>query len=79
MRFTAWLWSQVEDLGPEAGFAKVCWTDVNNGCASTKFSVNDWVRHFDEKHPDKKDILVSQLLISFAEYKRSSVLQEKIR
>jgi hypothetical protein len=79
MKYTAWLWRQLEDVGPGHAFAKVCWDDVNNGCASTKFSANDWLLHFEEKHSDKKDKLISQLLISFAEYQKASVLHEKIR
>ena len=74
MRYTTWLWSQVEDLGADAGFAKTCWDDVNNGCASGKFSARDWMSHFDEKHPDKKDILISQLIKSVNDYHKS-VLQ----
>lgn len=69
MRFSEWLWFQVEDLGADAGFAKVCWEDVNNGCASSKFSSSEWVNHFAEKHKDNKDILIQRLIQSFHEYK----------
>lgn len=72
MRYTEWLWNQVEDLGSAAGFAKICWDDVNNGCASPKFSSGQWIKHFDEKHKDNRDILMYQLVQSFSEYKKST-------
>ena len=71
MRFTSWLWEQVEDLGKDSGFAKVAWDDVNTGCALPTYSASDWIKHFEKKHPDTKEALVKQLFISFQEYKRS--------
>ena len=72
MRYTEWLWSQVEDLGADSGFAKTCWDDVNNGCASPKFSSGEWVKHFNEKHKDNRDILVHRLIQSFDEFKKAT-------
>ena len=72
MRFSEWLWFQVEDLGAESGFAKTCWDDVNNWCASLKFSSSEWVKHFDEKHKDNRDILIQKLIQSFHEYKKAT-------
>jgi hypothetical protein len=71
MRFTSWLWNQVDDLGDQAGFARVAWNDVNNGCASAAFSASDWIRHFDEKHYDNRSDLTYQLFVSFQEYKKA--------
>ena len=65
------MWQQVEDLGKDAGFSEVCWNDANNGCASATFSAADWVKHFNERHPDTKEALVKRLVATFAEYSRS--------
>lgn len=70
MRFTAWLWNQVDDLGDQEAFAKICWDDVNNGCANARFSAKDWVKHFDDKHRDSRDDLVFQLITAFQQYKK---------
>ena len=72
MKYTAWLWYQLEEVGPGHAFAKVCWDDVNNGCASTKFSVNDWLQHFEQKHLDNRDILIHRLIQSFDEFKKAT-------
>ena len=72
MKYTAWLWYQLEEVGPGHAFAKVCWDDVNNGCASTKFSVNDWLLHFEQKHLDNRDILIHRLIQSFDEFKKAT-------
>ena len=72
MRYTEWLWNQVEELGSDSGFAKTCWDDVNNGCASSKFSSGEWVKHFNEKHRDNRDILVHRLIQSFDEFKKAT-------
>ena len=72
MKYTAWLWYQLEEVGPGHAFAKVCWDDVNNGCASTKFSVRDWLQHFEQKHLDNRDILIHRLIQSFDEFKKAT-------
>ena len=72
MKYTAWLWYQLEEVGPGHAFAKVCWDDVNNGCASTKFSVSDWLQHFEQTHLDNRDILIHRLIQSFDEFKKAT-------
>jgi hypothetical protein len=68
MRFSTWLWEQLEEFTASAEFAKIAWTDVNNGCAHATFSVSDWVAHFDEKHKDRKDLLMAMMLTTYKEY-----------
>jgi len=68
MRFSTWLWEQLDLPGRAGELAKVCWADVNNGCASAKFGASDWVNHFEEKHKDKKDKLADMLVSVYLGY-----------
>jgi hypothetical protein len=68
MRFTSWLWEQLDAGGPSSVFAKICWDDVNNGCAHVKFSANEWLSHFKDKHSEKIDLLTELLLNTYLEY-----------
>ena len=68
MRFSTWLWDQLDIPGRSGSFAKVCWDDVNNGCASPRFSASDWLKHFDEKHAEKRDRLADMLIPVYMEY-----------
>jgi hypothetical protein len=74
--FTAWLIDQIDDLGPQAEFGKVCWSDINNGCASTKFSASDWLHHFAEKHNETADKLSARLIVAFQEYKKEKTKEQ---
>ena len=68
MRFTSWLWDQLDIPGPSGKFAKLCWDDVNNGCGSARFHAVDWVKHFETKHFDSKEELVNRLVEAYGEY-----------
>ena len=68
MRFTSWLWDQIEFEGTNYRIAKLCWDDVNNGCANTIFSIQDWIKHFEAKHPDKKDTLIGLTFTAYLEF-----------
>ena len=68
MRFVSWLWEQLEDPGKTADFARVCWNDVNNGCASPRFTARQWIEHFESRHKDKAIILTEGLLETYAEF-----------
>lgn len=68
MHFSTWLWEQLDIPGAAGDIAKVCWADVNNGCASARFEAQDWVRHFDSKHKEKKEVLVDMLMPVYLEY-----------
>ena len=70
MRYTTWLFDQADAGGPTAKFSKVAWDDVNNGCASARFSTQEWIDHFTIKHPDKADTLIEMLFNSYVEYTR---------
>jgi len=68
MRFVTWLWEQLDTAGPASRFAKLCWDDVNNGCAHATFSATNWLDHFEEKHKDNKEVLISLMLPAYQEY-----------
>ena len=68
MRFVSWLWEQLDTSGPSSTFAKICWDDVNNGCAHATFSANQWLSHFKDKHSEKIDLLTELLLSTYLEY-----------
>jgi hypothetical protein len=68
MRFVTWLWDQLDIPGSTGSFAKICWDDVNNGCAHPTFSAPQWLHHFENKHPDSKDKLRAMLIRAFQEY-----------
>ena len=70
MRFVSWLWEQMEDPGTTADFAKVCWNDVNNGCAHVKFTVKQWQDHFFDKHTENSQLLVKMLIDAYVTYQR---------
>ena len=70
MRYTAWLWEQLDEDSPLGKFAKVCYDDVNNGCASPKFSAGEWISHFEQVHRDNKDELISRFFTSFVAYNK---------
>jgi hypothetical protein len=68
MRFSTWLWEQLDFPGRSGVLAKVCWDDVNNGCANARFSATDWLKHFDEKHAEKRETLADMLIPVYMEY-----------
>lgn len=70
MHFITWLFEQLEDPGPNQRFAKLCWDDVNNGCAHIRFSVKQWQDHFFAKHPDSANTLVPMLINAYIDYQR---------
>lgn len=72
MRFPTWLWEQLDTGGTTARFAKLCWDDVNNGCAHPTFNASEWLSHFKEKHSDKIELLTEMLLNAYVEYMGAS-------
>jgi hypothetical protein len=72
MRYTVWLWNQLEEDSPIGRFAKVCYDDVNNGCANARFSSNDWLLHFEGIHRENKEALIARFFTSFAAYNKSN-------
>jgi hypothetical protein len=68
MRFPTWLWEQLDAGNSVSKFAKLCWDDVNNGCAHPTFNATQWLAHFEEKHKDSRDTLVSLMLPVYQEY-----------
>jgi hypothetical protein len=68
MQFSTWLWDQMDIPGPLGRFAKLCWDDVNNGCALPTFNAKTWLNHFETKHPESRGILSTALIKSYKEY-----------
>lgn len=68
MKFLSWLLDQIDEPTRVGRFGKVCWDDINNGCASTKFGPMDWRDHFNEKHPSTADNLNSLLVMAYSVY-----------
>ena len=72
MRFVTWLLDQQDTGGTTARFSKLAWDDVNNGCASPRFTAQEWIEHFKDKHEEKADILTEMLFTSFVEYTKEN-------
>lgn len=53
--------------GRTARFARLVFTDIDNGCGSNKFNAVAWKAHFEEKHKESPE-LVDMLLRAFMEY-----------
>jgi hypothetical protein len=70
MRYTAWLWDRLEEESHLGKFAKICYDDVNNGCASANFSATDWISHFEQIHRENRSELSSRFFSSFIEYNK---------
>lgn len=68
MHFSSWMWEQLENGDSTAKFAKICWDDVNNGCAHPKFNAAQWLEHFKKKHSEKIDLLTDMLVKVYTEY-----------
>lgn len=68
MKFLPWLFDQLDEPTPVGDFANLCWKDVNNGCASTKYGPTQWREHFETKHKAQANLLVSLLTKAYAQY-----------
>lgn len=65
--FYDYLEESLDYQGRTAKFARLVFTDIDNGCGSNKFNAVAWKRHFEEKHKDSPQ-LVDMLLLAFIEY-----------
>ena len=72
MRYTVWLWDQLDEDSPIGKFARTCYHDVNNGCANARFSSNDWLLHFEQIHRDNKETLIARFFAAFDAYNKSN-------
>jgi hypothetical protein len=68
IHFSTWMWDQIDMEGPYMAFSKVCWDDVNNGCAHVKFTPQEWLKHFDERHPTSSRALKNMLIPAYLNY-----------
>lgn len=68
MRFTQWILALEDEDGVLDRFQKVAYTDINNGCASSKFDATDWKKHFDVKHKESATELTALLKIAYELY-----------
>jgi hypothetical protein len=63
------MWEVMEDdPTPVGDFCRTCWKDVNNGCANSIFDVTKWKAHFEERHPDTAEKLVTSLTMVYSHY-----------
>jgi hypothetical protein len=69
MRFSTWLWEQLEEVNDVGRFANIAWRDVNNGCAHATFNARKWLEHIKTHHPERKDVLIPLLLGAYARYR----------
>jgi len=65
--FYDFLEESLDFQGRTAKFARLVFTDIDNGCGSNKFGAVAWKHHFEEKHKDSPQ-LVDMLLLAFIEY-----------
>jgi len=72
MYFITWLFEQIDLGSPSSQFAKICWDDINNGCASIRFNSQAWMDHFNSKHKDKSEILIEMLFRAYVEYRKET-------
>lgn len=68
MHFSTWMWDRMEEPNRVGLFSKLCWTDVNNGCAHATFNAIDWMKHFEARHPENKEKLITTLAVSYRTY-----------
>jgi hypothetical protein len=68
MTFNAWLFDQLDTPSRTSAFGKIIWDDINNGCASSKFTAVQWRDHFENKHPEHKNKLTDLLMLAYAQY-----------
>jgi hypothetical protein len=68
VRFITWLFDNLDDPTKVGVFAKICWDDVNNGCALSKWGPIEWKEHFEVKHPDSANKLIYLLSVAYAQY-----------
>jgi hypothetical protein len=68
MTFNAWLFENLDSPSRASKFGKIIWDDINNGCASSKFTATQWRDHFEDKHPEHKNTLTDFLVLAYAEY-----------
>jgi len=68
VRFTQWILELEDEDGVIDQFHRVAYSDINNGCASSKFDALAWKKHFYEKHAETADRLVALLSLAYAQY-----------
>ena len=70
MRYITWLFDQLDTSSSSARFAKVVWDDVNNGCATARYSTSQLLAHFEEKHYENYQKLSKMLTDSYVDFLR---------
>jgi len=68
MRFTQWVLDLQDEEGSLDKFHKILYSDINNGCGSSKYDAIAWKRHFEEKHADTAQNLINLLSVAYAQY-----------
>ena len=65
--FYDYLEESLDYQGKTAKFARLVFTDIDNGCGSSRYNAVAWKQHFEQKHKDSPE-LVDMLLRAFMEY-----------
>ena len=68
MNFLTWLFEEMDTPSRLSRFAKVLYDDINNGCASRRFTPAQWKKHFETEHPERSKKLVDMLEIAYIQY-----------
>lgn len=76
MLFTTWLFDQAEEQNEIGDFARLCKSDVNNGCAPRIANVKGWIAHFADHHPTKIAKIIPLISAAYKEYNASSAFDK---
>ena len=68
MLFTQWILALEDEDGVLQKFQSIAYSDINNGCSSSKFNALDWKRHFELKHAESASDLISMLKVTYEIY-----------
>ncbi len=68
MRFTQWILDLEDEDGALDKFHKAIYSDINNGCGSSKYDALAWKAHFEERHADTAKNLINLLSVAYAQY-----------
>lgn len=68
MQFTQWLLALEDEDGVLSKFQSIAYSDINNGCSSSRFNALDWKQHFEAKHAESATNLISMLKVTYEIY-----------
>jgi hypothetical protein len=68
VQFTQWLLALEDEDGSLRKFQSIAYSDINNGCSSSRFNALDWKQHFEVKHAENASELISILKVAYEIY-----------